>query len=63
MCLIAVKPRMFPIDNEAGVVMSESAATSWIIERLEIENTKMEEEMGNMDSCEDGFVGVTSGAT
>ena len=32
--------------------MSESDATAWIIDRLEIENTKMEEEMGNMDTSE-----------
>lgn len=45
-----------------GSVMSESAATAWIIERLEMENTKMEEEeeeeVGNMDTCEEN-----SGAT
>lgn len=39
--------------------MSESTATAWIIERLEIENSKMDEEMGNVNSCEDGF--ATSG--
>lgn len=43
--------------------MSESAATAWIIEHLEIENTKMEEEMGNMETCEDDFGGVGSGTT
>lgn len=41
--------------------MSESAATAWIIDRLEIENTKMEEEMGNMDTCEGDSVGGKSG--
>lgn len=45
-----------------GAVMSESAATAWIIERLEVENTEMEEEMGNLDTCEedsaDGHSGV-----
>lgn len=46
-----------------GSVMSESAATAWIIERLEIENTKMEEEMGNMDACEEDSAGGNSGAT
>lgn len=35
--------------------MSESTATAWIIERLEVENSKMEEEMENVNSCEDGF--------
>lgn len=43
--------------------MSESTATAWIIERLEIENTKMEEEMGNMDACEEESAGGNSGAT
>lgn len=43
--------------------MNESAATAWIIERLEIENSKMEEEMGNMDTCEEGSAGDNSGAT
>lgn len=42
--------------------MSESAATAWIIERLEVENTKMEEEMGNMDTCEEDSAGGNSGA-
>lgn len=41
--------------------MSETAATAWIIEHLEIENTKMEEEMGNMETCEDDFAGIDSG--
>lgn len=41
--------------------MSESAATAWIIERLEVENTKMQEEMGNMDTCQDNFDGTISG--
>lgn len=36
--------------------MNESAATAWIIERLEMENTKMEEEMGNMAACDEDFV-------
>ncbi|CAM9356733.1 unnamed protein product [Ectocarpus sp. 12 AP-2014] len=39
--------------GKPGPVMSESAATAWIIDRLEIENTKMEEEMGTMESCEE----------
>lgn len=43
--------------------MSESAATAWIIERLEIEDTKMEEDMGNMDTCEEDSAGGNSGAT
>lgn len=43
--------------------MSEGAATAWIIERLEIENTKMEEEMGSMDRCERDSAGENSGAT
>ena len=46
----------------SGSVMSESAATAWIIERLEIENTKMEEEMGNIDTCEEDSAGGNSGA-
>lgn len=33
--------------------MSESAATAWIIQRLEMENSKMEEEMGNINACDD----------
>ena len=41
--------------------MSESAATAWIIDRLEIENTKIEEEMGNMENCEGDSVGGKSG--
>lgn len=41
--------------------MSETAATAWIIEHLEIENAKMEEEMGSMETCEDDFVGIVSG--
>lgn len=45
-----------------GSVMSESAATAWIIERLEVENTKMEEEMGAMDTCEEDSAGGNSGA-
>lgn len=47
----------------AGEAMSESAATAWIIERLEMENSKMEEEMGNMDTCEDESAGANSGVT
>lgn len=43
--------------------MSESAATAWIIERLEVENTKMEEEMGTLDACEEDSAGGNSGAT
>lgn len=43
--------------------MSESAATAWIIERLEIENTKMEEDMGNMGACEEESAGGNSGLT
>lgn len=33
--------------------MSESAATAWIIERLEIENSKIEQEVGNLDTSEE----------
>lgn len=43
--------------------MSESAATAWIVERLEVENTKMEEEMGAMETCEEDSAGGNSGAT
>lgn len=46
----------------SGSVMSENAATAWIIERLEVENTKMEEEMGNIDTCEEDSAGGNSGA-
>eukprot|EP00903_Cladosiphon_okamuranus_P007137 g6932.t1 len=57
----------FPVEwairaaGRSGSVMSESAATAWIIERLEIENTKMEEEMGNMGTCEEDSAGGNSG--
>eukprot|EP00752_Nemacystus_decipiens_P011018 g9791.t1 len=57
----------FPVEwairaaGRSGSVMSESAATAWIIERLEIENTKMEEEMGNIDTCEEDSAGGNSG--
>lgn len=43
--------------------MSESAATAWIIERLEIENTKMEEDMANIGACEEESAGGNSGTT
>lgn len=43
--------------------MSESAATAWIIDRLEIENTKMEEDMGTMESCEEDSNGGNSGGS
>ncbi len=45
----------------SGSVMSESAATAWIIERLEVENTKMEVAMSN-DTCDDDSAGGNSGA-
>lgn len=43
--------------------MSESAATAWIIERLELENNKMEQEMGNMDTCEEDSADENSGVS
>ncbi|CAM9095192.1 unnamed protein product, partial [Hapterophycus canaliculatus] len=57
----------FPVEwairaaGRSGAVMSESAATAWIIERLEVENTKMEQEMGNMDTCEEDSADGNSG--
>lgn len=41
--------------------MSESAATAWIIERLETENSKIEEEMGSMETCEEDSTEDNSG--
>lgn len=64
LCLsLGFRARGCGVTLTAGSVMSESAATAWIIERLEIENTKMEEEMGNMDTCEEESAGGNSGAT
>lgn len=57
----AVPP--LPMAPTIGPVMSESAATAWIIDRLEIENTKMEEEMGTMESCEEDSNGGNSGGS
>lgn len=59
--LIAVRSRC-RVGIVEDAVMNESAATAWIIERLEIENTKMEEEMGTMDACEEDSTGGHSGA-
>lgn len=60
--MLGYRPPPSVVAVTAGSVMSESAATAWIIERLEIENTKMEEEMGNMDTCEEDSAGGNSGA-